>query len=167
MAKSEQKLIVSAAIMAEIVGLAPHYINELVREKGAPRENKVGKYDVADFVLWYLDYKREEYETKLKKIQEGKSQDRLNTANAEIKELQLKQLNGELIPDNQVKLAFGELKLIFQKNLESMPGRLAPQLDGTGKEKVKEIIQKDVENILKQISNVSIDQFTKSTSDVN
>jgi ribosomal protein L31E len=165
MEKTPEKLIVSAALMAEIVGLAPHYINELVREKGAPRENKAGKYNVTDFVLWYLDYKREEYEAKLKKIQEGKSQDRLNTANAEIKELQLKQMQGELMPSDQVRLAFGELKLIFQKGLEAMPTRLAPILAGVTREEAQQLIQKETDNILKQIANVSLDQYSTTTSD--
>lgn len=165
MENKPEKLIVSAALMAEIVGLAPHYINELVREKGAPRESKAGKYDVVEFTQWYLDYKRDEYEAKLKKIQEGKSQDRLNNVNAEIKDLQLKQMQGELMPADQVRMAFGELKIIFQKGLEAMPTRLAPLLSGVTREEAQELIQKETDNILKQIANVSLDQYSKSSSD--
>jgi phage terminase Nu1 subunit (DNA packaging protein) len=106
-------MIVGRNEIAEILGVSPRHINNLVDE-GLPHssDGKRVKYDVALCVAWWVARKVEEVKAKAEPVNEWDAKARVDTLRADILELELGEKRRELMP---VALHRKELVGAFQR----------------------------------------------------
>jgi phage terminase Nu1 subunit (DNA packaging protein) len=172
MEKSADKLLVSTQLLADILGVSRNYISQLVNDYGAPPPESYGQYDPKKFVPWYIKRKDRTHEEELAKQQEAmnKGKERLDLANAKIKEKLFDEMESRLIPREQVEIKFYEQALFFKKGLEALSTMLPPLITGATRQEVTDIVKQKTDEIQRQISNVSFDTNPAKyefSSDVN
>lgn len=152
-----KEVIVSTSELAKLFDVSDKYISQLVLDHGMPKVAK-NKFNLYDCVKWRFDYNEEIYEDRLKKIREENTKSRLERANAELKELELAEKRGSLIPAESVERAKLNDAIIYIKSLDALKTKLPPVLLGAKTEQdISKIIEKETDSIRTQIADLPAD----------
>ncbi|MBK8609117.1 MAG: hypothetical protein IPL84_04020 [Chitinophagaceae bacterium] len=115
---------VSSKVLCEILGFKnSNYLSELVKDHGFIKSGH-GKYPLLANIQRNFSYQEELHHAEIKKIREGNSRSRLDTVQAELKELELKEKQGELGKISEFKLALKNIVLLLKKGLDALETRL-------------------------------------------
>lgn len=124
---SESVFLVNQAQLAAVLSLTTRQIRNL-QDEGMP-SRAVGnqrQYDLRQVVPWYVARKQEEAKPERK----SEADARKALAEARLKELDLAEREGELVPLAVHRRVMGEVFDDVRSNLLNLPGKVAPQLTG-------------------------------------
>lgn len=161
----ESKRYKSAAELADVFGLSTRRIEQFKTDGIIKGEGKPTKYDydaaVRDYTSFLSDkaYGREKKETdSLLETEKLTAEKRIKTAKAEMAELELKELKGELHRASDVEAITTDHVMFVRSMLMALPGKLAVDLAAihTAPE-AAERIKQEVYTILQQLSDYQYD----------
>ena len=134
MAEGTQNLQ-STQVIAKIFGVSTRRIEQLKTEGIIKGQGKPTKYDLLPTIQAYIKYLSDKAKGREKKEQDGineseklEAEARMKKTKAEIAELELKELKGELHRAEDVEKITTDHVLFFRSMLLAMPGRLAVDL---------------------------------------
>ena len=160
--KDLENIEVSPKVLCELLDFAnPNYLSNLVNNHGFKKTAR-GKFPLVANIKRKFEYQEELHRNEIKKIREGNSRSRLETAQAGIKELELKEKQGELGPISEFKLALRNEALLFKKGLEALRDQLGFDINLTPDE--KEILNNHINGLLNQIANLPADTNAENYS---
>ena len=132
----------------------PNYLSNLVKNHNFVRSAH-GKYPVIANVKRKIEYMKELHQDEIKKIREGNSRSRLESAQAELKELELKEKQGELGSVVEFERAMKNEIAIFIKYIIAFGTQLKYDLNLSPEQ--YEIIQNKIDGILNQYASLPAD----------
>lgn len=132
----------------------PNSLSNLVKYNGFIR-NTHGKYPVLANFKRKIEYIKELHQNEIKKIREQNSRGRLESAQAELKELELAKLKGELGSVTELEFAMKNEALLYKKGLEGLKTRLKIDLNLNPDQ--TEELEKQINGLLNQIANLPAD----------
>lgn len=118
--------LVSVVIVADFLGLTTQRIHQLVK-LGAPKIG-VGQFPLKAFVRWYIDHWKSRADSAKYGTSYQEARRRLVMSQAEIKEQQAAKYRGDLVPADEVQVAWGRLAVFIKSRIRSLPSQLAPRL---------------------------------------
>lgn len=156
------KIEVSGKNLCEILDFKnPNYLSELVSDHGY-KKSAHGKYPLVANVKRKITHLQEIFEKEKKDIRESNSRSRLETAQAEMKELELKKMQGELGPVAEFELAMKNDISLFKKMFTSLGTQLKYDLNLSPEQ--NDIIQNKIDNFLKHYANLPADTNPESVT---
>jgi len=143
--------------VAELLGFKNEkYINELESEFNLPKED-FNKYELKKVIHWWTRYTAEKHLKEVDKIKKEKPQDELARRQARLKEIEIKEREGNLIEYDLVKWAWVEEYKLLDELLSSISVKLASQLlHKTNLNEVRTIIDNEVKKLKEKISKLKI-----------
>lgn len=147
-----KEVTVNAKALADLFGVTEKYISELVLTQNMPKSG-YGEFKLYDCVKWYIDYKQQSHRKEVQKIKNEDEQKRLTRANAALKELALKEKEGELIPYEKVKSAWLDEMKILAVAFDGIPAKAAIELEGNTKQEMQGILKKHIDEAREKIGN--------------
>lgn len=141
--------------VAKALNVTIRRVNQLANE-GMPREEH-GKYNLAECMLWYIRYLQRALERR-----EGSPEDtvgatirsergRLLKAQADREELELSRERNELISIDQYERLVSAQILTARQLLLTLPGSVAPELEGEPAKKIRVILEKAMRRALQEV----------------
>ena len=153
-----QKNIVDVNALAEFFEVEPRTI-QYWADDGMPRVKK-GEYNFLECVKWrirYLEKEKEELGREADKALNELKKEGQGIMN-QFRKIRLMKELGEIIPREDVKIAWLTELSILKQNFNGTPNRLSVSLDGvTDKNERFEIIRKEIEEVFKGISELPIE----------
>lgn len=141
--------------LAALLGYTENHINYLVVKEKAPKNNEHNSYPLIEFLLWHSVYQVKIKSDELEKLRKEKPLDRKIAAEANLKELELEERNGNLIKKDQVESLYLNTQTIIISSFDGWLVKIGPQLLGiTG-------IQ-DMQNKLKELGESYRNQVSSS-----
>lgn len=123
-----KNVTVSSEVISEVLNLNKKYISQLVREKKFPKASH-NSYPLIEFIQRFIEYKNELNENEKRKIRELVSnRDRLEKAQADLKEIELEEKQKKLIPSDEVESVMLTAAQVYVKGLEAFETTLPPIL---------------------------------------
>lgn len=154
------KIEVSSKVFCDIVGIKnSNYLSELVKDHGFIRSAH-GKYPLLQNFKRFISYQDELHDIDIKKIREGNSKSRLDNAQAELKELELKEKQNQLGPIAEFELAHKNQALLFKKAIEGLRSRF--KFDLNLNEDQSNEMDKQFNGVLTQLANLPADTNAES-----
>lgn len=152
-------------VMAKIFGVSTRRIEQLKSEGVIKGQGKPTKYDLLPTIQAYIKYlsdkaygreqKETDTENESRKI---KADADLKATKAEIAELELKELKGEMHRSEDVEAMTADLVFNIRGMMLALPGRLAIDLATIDKPaEISERIKQEVHAILLELSNYTYD----------
>jgi hypothetical protein len=120
-------------------------------QNGMP--TKHGKYSRVNCLLWYMTKLKNDISAAEKNSDLEFEQTRLQRVTADLKEIELAEIQGELIPLENYTKFVGQRFLQVRQNALSLPAQIAPQLEGQGVAVISATLRKKVDEILAPIQN--------------
>lgn len=166
----DDKVFASVGFLSSLFSTDERTVQLWVKEKGMPKPEERGVYDLIACLKWKYNRQVEEIE-----MLKASGDERLHAlkmegqriANKE-RELKLKKMLGELVDYDDVRVAWvGETK-IFRKALNSMVPKLEASLEGINErarrrmiiqEKVKEVLTQIAENLKIETENTEFEEL--------
>jgi len=134
--------------IAAVIGVTPRHIGNLIKE-GMPTVGR-GKYDLAACVQWYIDY-RVRLASPATKFDNARL--RKMVADAKKREIEVKKLEGDLIPADKVAEAWTTILGAVRAKLLSIPTKMAPLvLAADDLAEAQEIIKGQIYEVLNELS---------------
>ena len=166
-AKAPQKNYVETKVIAVLFGLTVRRIQQLTQD-GILKTEQVGKqrkYDLLDTVRRYIAYLQDKVNNKGGNKDDTDNESRkikadadLKATKAEIAELELQELKGEMHRSEDVEAMTTDLVFTIRGMILALPGRLAIDLATIDKPaEISERIKQEVHAILLELSNYSYD----------
>lgn len=166
-AKVPQKNYVETKVIAVLFGLTVRRIQQLTQD-GILKTEQVGKqrrYDLLDTVRRYIAYLQDKVNNKGGNKDDTDNESRkikadadLKATKAEIAELELQELKGEMHRSEDVEAMTTDLVFTIRSMMLALPGRLAIDLATIDKPaEISERIKQEVHAILLELSNYNYD----------
>ncbi len=146
-----KNITVTTKQLAELFGVSEGYISDLVNDNNMPKV-AFNEFNLFDCVKFRFSHLEKIYQDKLKKSNDETNRGRLDAANARIKEIELKKLEGELAPVEEFYIAFSNQIKIFVKAMEQLNSFFKFDL-GLNPEQV-EIVKLKIDQLLTQLSEI-------------
>lgn len=161
----EKKNLVAKQVIAKLFGVSTRRIEQLQAEGIISGEGKPTKFDLLPTIQKYIQYLSDKANGRKKKekdsIAESEKLDaeaRIKKAKAEVAELELKELRGELHRAEDVEAIVTDSALLIRSMLMALPGKLAVDLAGiSDAAEVADKIKKEVYSILNRLSEYEYD----------
>jgi phage terminase Nu1 subunit (DNA packaging protein) len=149
--------------MGRALGITPGRVHQLIDEGIAIRDPK----DNAGAILVIQTVKNFYSQKYLGATEDGapdlnEERAKHEKAKREIAELKLAKLQGKVYLARTVELVMTEMASNLRTQLLGLPSKLAPILEGQKKEEIYEILTKEIEEKLSELSNYSPDLFMNS-----
>jgi phage terminase Nu1 subunit (DNA packaging protein) len=148
---------VSPDKVAQALNLTVSRVHQLVKE-GLPKEGR-GQFDPVKCMLWYIRYLQAALEKKSVPMQDGayagehEQRVRLLKADADLREIELAEKQGELVPLVDVEAEMTNLVLTTKARILAVAPRVAPELLGlTSRVMAHAIVEKALNEALLQLS---------------
>lgn len=165
--KSPQRNYVDTKVIAMLFGLTARRIQQLTQD-GILKTEQVGKqrrYDLLDTVRRYIAYLQEKCNSKGGSKDDTENESRkikadadLKATKAEIAEMELQELKGEMHRSEDVEAMTTDLVFTIRSMMLALPGRLAIDLATIDKPaEISERIKQEVHAILLELSNYTYD----------
>ena len=162
-----KKNYVESKVIATLFGLTVRRIQQLTQD-GVLKTEQVGKqrrYDLLDTVRRYIAYLQEKVNSKGGTKDDTENESRkikadadLKATKAEIAEMELQELKGEMHRSEDVEAMTSDLVFTIRSMILALPGRLAIDLATIDKPaEISERIKQEVHAILLELSNYSYD----------
>lgn len=157
--KELKKLTTTQTEMARALGISQQRVSQMLKEDIMVRD-KSGSVLVIESLKNY-------YKLRSSELGDGEEID-LNVEKAkhektkrEIAELKLAMMEGKAYDARTVELVLTEMLSNLRTQLLGMPSKLAPQLERKKKEKIYELMTKEIEEKLNELSEYTPDMFTQ------
>lgn len=147
------------AQIAETFNFAPKYVNELVRDHGAPQS-----YNLYDWIKWFDNYREKQKNLAIARAKAEKPYQEKTRYEAKIKKLAYYERINELIPADSVKVLYlRALKLIIM-SMDGLPAQIANQFPKPKESKkiLSVAIDKLKNNIASQFENALTEIITEA-----
>ncbi|NBH27658.1 protoporphyrinogen oxidase [Lachnospiraceae bacterium] len=161
--KSEEnvKLITSKEV-ARIVGIAERTVQTLAKEGYLTyqKSGQYNRYNLYEVVQEYMSYQAQKEDRTFASLEEKKlhEETRLKKAKADVAELELNELRGNLHSAEDVEMITTDMVLFVRSGLLSLPGRLAVDVaEAKDAAEASEIIKNEVCNLLEELANYEYD----------
>lgn len=156
----QAKNLQSSQVIAKIFGVSVRRVEQLNKEKIIKGEGNPLKFDLLPTIKAYIKYLSDKANSKIKSNEDSKNESkkldgdaRYKDAKAEIYELKLKELKGEMHKAEDVEDIMTDHVLQLRAVLMSLPGKLAVDCAASDSAaEAAEIIKKEVYRILKRLS---------------
>jgi hypothetical protein len=143
--------------IAEIFGYNEKYINELVKEKGAPHGDDHNEYNLIKWIQWNIIYIKKQYEAELEKIKATTPQDLLASKNAILKDLDIREREGELVIADSVRASWLNEQQMIKSNVDLCEINLKQRIKDVAENKEKEeIITSEFIKLKNKIANSTV-----------
>lgn len=161
----EKRNMQGVRFIAKIFGVSTRRVEQLKTEGVISGEGKPTKYDLIPTVQAYIRYLSDKANGREKKASDSESESvklnaeaKLKKAKAEIAELELKELRGELHRAEDVEAIVTDSVMMLRSMLLGLPGKLAVDLaDIDSAAEVADRIKKEVHDILNNMSEYEYD----------
>ena len=160
----DEDRIISAKTLAKLIGKSDRYVQQLVKDGILDDMNKDGKLiklKESDAVQKWHAYDMEKNMPKADTLDDEKTlQDiRYKRTKADMLELELAELNGEMHRADDVRALTTDLILNIRSNLRALPGQCAMEVaQCTTPAECSEIIKKSVDAILDELADYNYDE---------
>lgn len=162
---AENQNLQTTQVIAKIFGVSTRRVEQLKTEGVIKGQGKPTKYDLLPTIQSYIRYlsdkaygreqKETDTENESRKI---KADADLKATKAEIAELELKELKGEMHRSEDVEAMTTDLVFAIRSMMLALPGRLAIDLSTIDKpSEISERIKQEVHAILLELSNYAYD----------
>ena len=157
-----KELTVSQRKLSEAIGITPTRVNQLIDEGVVIRDDK----DKTGGVLLFESVKNY-YSSKNKSdgVDFWKEKGLHERVKRQLAELKLQKEEGKLYDAKTVELAMIEQLTMLKTRLYGIPNKLAPQLEGKNKGQIYEILEKEIEDNLKEMSKYNPNMFEEEVED--
>lgn len=146
-----KNITVTTKQLAEIFQVSESYISDLVNDHQMPKLG-FNKFPLVDCIKFRIQHLQKIYDDKLIKQRDLTNRGRLEAAQAEIKELELKKMQGELAPVAEFELAQKNEALLFSKLVNGFISELKFDLNLTPEQ--SEQMQNKAYNLLNRYSSL-------------
>lgn len=158
----EQKKMVSSGELAKILGKSDRMIQMLAKAGTitCERYKNRNQYDLYTVVQEYIEYVTNKDIPEISSIDEAKTREevRYKRAKADMMELELKELDGQMHSAEDVESMTTDLVLAVRSALLSLPGRLGVDIaDVSSAAEASELIKKAVYEVLEELSRYEYD----------
>lgn len=162
---AEKQNLQSTQTIAKLFGVTTRMIEYLKTEGIIQGQGKPIKYDLYPTIQAYIQYLKEKANGKIKPGDDQQNESaklegeaRIKQAKAEMAELQLKELRGEMHRAEDVQAVMTDHVLMIRSILMGLPNKLAVSVTGArSTAEAAEIIKKEVYFILHELSNYEYD----------
>ena len=164
----QKRTMVDATFVAKLFGLTVRRIQQLTQDGVLATEKVEGnkrRYDLLQTVQKYIGYLQEKVAKKGESKDDAQNESRkitadadLRAAKAEIAEMELKELRGEMHRSEDVEAMTTDLVFTIRSMILALPGRLAIDLAPLNKPaEISERIKQEVNALLLELSNYKYD----------
>ena len=137
----------SAAVLADVLGISPRRVNQLAEARILPRSGT--GFELRASVRAYLDNLREE----IRPATLADAQARLTAAKARIAEIQRDRLEGELVAIGDVAAAVSTEYSVVRQRLLAIPSRIAPVAAAeSDPRKIHDAVEREIASALSELS---------------
>ena len=155
-------LTVTQKQLAAAIGVVPARVNHLISDGVVIRDetNAGGAVYLFESVKRYYSGKQDEsagVEAELNRTKEKAKHERTKR---EIAELRLAKMEHQVYDARTVELVITEMLSNLRTQLLGLPSKLAPQLEGISKEQIYEIMTREIEDKLSELSEYEPELFT-------
>ncbi|MDO5574424.1 MAG: protoporphyrinogen oxidase [bacterium] len=156
-AKSEDKKMISSTELSKIIGKTDRHIQLLAKDGVITVEKRGTKnlYNLYTVVQEYIEYSKKSINKNFSSNEEQKLYEeiRLKNAKAEMAQLELDELRGNMHAAEDVEAMTTDLVLCVRSALMSMPGQLSVEVaEVDSAAEASEIIKKAVCDVLEELS---------------
>lgn len=163
---AENQNLQTTQVVAKIFGVSTRRVEQLKSEGIIKGQGKPTKYDLLPTIQAYIKYlsdkaygreqKEEDTSNESKKI---KAEADLKSTKAEIAELELQELKGEMHRSEDVEAMTTDLVFTIRGMMLALPGRLAIDLAAIDKPaEISERVKQEVHTILLELSNYTYNE---------
>ena len=131
--------------LSKLLDCSVQYISQL-QKQGMPKETD-GSYNINNVVPWYVKFLRDS-----KKTDEAQSKARKVLAEAQLKELELRMKQENLIDVDTAIEEITEVLTALKSRLTALGSKLAPQLLGLTPAEVEALVTKHIAESLNELS---------------
>ena len=157
---------VGATVIAKIYGVTVKQIDNLRRDGVIKCEGRPARYDLIPTLQALYEYQRRIIKSNGKSDENRRNEAikldaeaRLKQAKAEMAELELQELQGEMHRAEDVEAITTNIVFAVRSFLLAMPNRLAIDVyNAKSKTQVSEVIKKEIYQILEQLANLDYDK---------
>jgi len=150
--------LINVKEMAKAIHLDKRSVQRLVKDSGMPRAKK-GLYDKDKCTFWYVCFLQRSLEKRAVPTGDGNysglTDERVRSvrADAEMKEIELAEKRGELVPIRQVMKVFVDLVHMTKARVMATPPRIAPEIMGeTSRVMIQAIVEKQLKAALNHLA---------------
>lgn len=155
------KINVGRKELAAILDYHENHINYLVTKEGAPKNEEHNSYSLVGFIKWWKKYFERTKEEEIQRVKNAKPQDQLALNSSRLKELQIKEKEGELVSAADVNDAWQNEMAVLNAKVDGLPIKAAPQLVGISDQtKIKDILTELINDLKADIAKTKL--HTKS-----
>ena len=156
--KDLKKLTTTQTEMARALGISQQRVSQMLKEDIMVRD-KSGSVLVIESLKNYYKVRapegsEEELDLNVEKAKHEKTK-------REIAELKLAMMEGSVYDARTVELVLTEMLSNLRTQMLGLPSKLAPQLERKKKEKIYEVMTKEIEEKLNELSEYTPEMFTK------
>ena len=162
---AENQNLQTTQVIAKIFGVSTRRVEQLKAEGVIKGQGKPTKYDLLPTIQAYIKYLADKANGRAKKENDTENESRkikadadLKATKAEIAEMELQELKGEMHRSEDVEAMTTDLVFAIRSMMLALPGRLAIDLAAIDKPaEISERIKQEVHTILLELSNYSYD----------
>lgn len=148
--------------LASLLGKTPQWIRQLTRD-GVLKQSRRGKYILRDAIQAYMEHIQGGKEDSNKpRYVDAKTEHEL--IKKEKAEIELRTLKGQMHEAKDVRTVMSDMVLTVKSKLQSIPARIAPQLDQEPANKIESVLHKEISDALRSFVEYSPDLFIKQES---
>lgn len=165
MTENIKQLTVSQTNLAKALGLTTGRVNQLIDEGVVIRDerDKSGGVMLFDSLRNYYGSKATNAEAEGLDYWEEKAKH--EKVKRETSELKLKKLDGSVYSAKIVELVIIEQNSMLRTNLLGLPVKLAPQIEGKSRDEIYELMTKEIEELLNNLSKYKPEMFKEEIED--
>ena len=163
MTENIKQLTVSQTNLAKALGLTTGRVNQLIDEGVVIRDesDKSGGVMLFDSLRNYYGSKA----TNAEGLDYWEEKAKHEKVKRETSELKLKKLDGSVYSAKIVELVIIEQNSMLRTNLLGLPVKLAPQIEGKNKDEIYELMTKEIEELLNNLSKYKPEMFKEEVED--
>lgn len=149
--------------LASLLGKTPQWIRQLTRE-GVLKQCRRGRYILRENIHLYIEHVQggKDESGKLK-YSDVKTEHEL--VKKEKAEMELRVLKGQLHEAKDVRAVMTDMILTVKAKLQSIPARVAPQLDQEPATTIEKTLDKEISGALRSLTDYSPELFRTKESD--
>jgi phage terminase Nu1 subunit (DNA packaging protein) len=146
--------------LAAILGMSPRRIRQLTDEQKVFVKNAEGRYDVAQCVQSYINFKVSAETSRGNDLDYWGEKAKHENTKRKMSDMQLARMKRESFDAADVEEAWAVLVLAFKDELESLPHKLAPLLVGIeDMAEADRIIEAEINSALEVLSQFDVDKI--------
>ena len=148
-----KNIIISAPVLANILGISKRRVYQLVKEEIIPKGNG-GRYDLSLSIQGYLCFLKEKSHVSLSESKNThKEKVRLMKAQAEKIEMEVALLRGEMVLVDSVCIEIEKMVKAFRERALSIPNKITPIIFNQNSQSgVRSVLNSEINELLSELS---------------